>query len=260
MRIQYMTGLDDEQFDELLGRVEELIESGKGGQPDRGGRPWKLPLRERLEMVLAMLRHNITQQLAAQIWGVSQPRVSKTKKHLEPRLFQALLFTGIALEEAARTRPLLVDGTFVPTGNRKKTKKANYSGKHHEQCLNIQVASELDAGLIAASDPVPGARHDSAALEITGWDQILKDANWAGDTAYIKHTALTPDKRKPGVALTDSQKEYNKQISAIRCAVERCIGHLKNWKILATGYRRQLKYLPDVIALVAKLELYRIGW
>jgi hypothetical protein len=51
-----------------------------------------------------------------------------------------------------------------------------------------------------------------------------------------------------------------KQVSSIRCAVERAIAHLKNWRIISCGYRRQLKKLPFTIALVTKPELYRLGW
>jgi hypothetical protein len=36
--------------------------------------------------------------------------------------------------------------------------------------------------------------------------------------------------------------------------------HVKNWKILATGYRGRLAELPDIIRIIAALEFYRLGW
>jgi hypothetical protein len=42
--------------------------------------------------------------------------------------------------------------------------------------------------------------------------------------------------------------------------VERTISHLKNWKILATGYRGRLSELPRIIRIVTNLELDRLGW
>jgi len=42
--------------------------------------------------------------------------------------------------------------------------------------------------------------------------------------------------------------------------VERCIARLKNWKILATGYRGRLAELPNVIRIITKLEFYRLDW
>ncbi|GDY34099.1 hypothetical protein GTS_57320 [Gandjariella thermophila] len=49
-------------------------------------------------------------------------------------------------------------------------------------------------------------------------------------------------------------------ISSLRSAVERCIAHVKNWKILATGFRGRLAELPNVIRIVTTLEFYRLGW
>ncbi|WP_373292436.1 transposase family protein [Actinokineospora fastidiosa] len=55
-------------------------------------------------------------------------------------------------------------------------------------------------------------------------------------------------------------REFNRQLSAIRAAVERCIGHLKNWKILATGYRGRITELPTLIQLIVRLERLRTTW
>ena len=38
-----------------------------------------------------------------------------------------------------------------------------------------------------------------------------------------------------------AQTDADKHVSGIRVVVERVIAHLKNWKILATGYRRPLR-------------------
>jgi len=68
-----------------------------------------------------------------------------------------------------------------------------------------------------------------------------------------------PSPRK-GRELSDDRKATNKTISGLRSAVERCIAHLKNWKILATGYRGRLAELPNVIRIITKLEFYRLDW
>jgi hypothetical protein len=261
MTLQYTTGLTDDEFEALLDGVKEIMEQKRmPTEPPKTGRPWALTLRQQLELTLMLLRRDVTQELAADRFGVSQPTVSQTKSKMEPLIDLALSFTGITLGEAATTRPLVVDGTYVPTGNRKRTGRSNYSGKRHCQCLSVQVACDLDGNLVAVSDPVPGARHDAAAIELTGWADTLTDANWIADSAYSATNAITPVKKKPGRELHDSEKEFNKQVSGFRCVVERCISHLKNWRILSHGYRRQLKKLPFIIALVVKLELYRIGW
>ncbi|WP_308471240.1 transposase family protein, partial [Rathayibacter tritici] len=73
-------------------------------------------------------------------------------------------------------------------------------------------------------------------------------------------TATTPRKRPHGTTLDDNTKKSNREISRTRSAVERCIAHFKNWKIIATGYRGRLSELPAIIRTITKLELYRLGW
>jgi hypothetical protein len=42
-----------------------------------------------------------------------------------------------------------------------------------------------------------------------------------------------------------------------RAAVERAISHLKNWKILRTGYHRVMTDFHDVLRTVTALEIFR---
>jgi len=57
---------------------------------------------------------------------------------------------------------------------------------------------------------------------------------------------------------TDRQaKAYNYSVNRLRAAVERAISHLKNWKILKTGYHRIMTDFPDVLRIVTALEFFR---
>ena len=80
------------------------------------------------------------------------------------------------------------------------------------------------------------------------------------DMGYCGEPVLTPVKKPPKGELSPAQVDANKHLSGIRSAVERCIAHLKNWKILATGYRRPLRKLAICLAAVAALEFYRLNW
>jgi hypothetical protein len=256
MRYQCTTGLDSGQLNELISRIRQVEES----RPCGNGRPMLLDLHDQVVMVLMMLRQNPNQMTVADIFGVSQPTVSRIWRRILPLIEEVTGMHGVALDEAATGRAVLVDGTYVPTGNRASTGRSNYSGKRHCQCLSVQVAADLAGVLLAVSDPVPGARHDAAAIGLTGWDQLLLDANWLADSAYSATTAITPLRKPPGRDLTKAQQIFNHDISSLRCAVERCIAHLKNWKILATGYRGRLAELPAIIQITTRLELYRLGW
>lgn len=77
------------------------------------------------------------------------------------------------------------------------------------------------------------------------------------ETAYVKHARLTPRPRKKDVPRTEDDKEWNRKIASMRALVERTVAHLKQWKILSTGYRGRLTELPSVIHIITNLEFYR---
>ena len=256
MRYESTTGLDEDQTTELVARIFQ-IEAGR--RWDERGR-FQMGLREQVRLTLTLLRTNLSQAMTGEFFGVSQSTVSRVYRHVLPLIAQVTCLSRQDLADVARGRVVLVDGTYVPTGTRAETGRTNYSGKHHAQCLNIQVAAATDGTLLAVSDPVAGARHDSAALDLVGWTDVLQDVEWIADTGYIAHSATTPIKKTRGAERTEFEKIWNASVASIRAAVERTISHLKNWKILATGYRGPLAELPHVIRIVTNLELYRLGW
>jgi len=259
MHLQYMTGLDEQEIADLAELIENNIKINKLEYPAVGSRSG-LDMQDLLVITLIMLRHNLTEQVVGDMWGISQPTVYVIKSTIEQLAAMALAFIGITLGQAVLSRALIVDGTFVPTGNRTGTGHANYSGKRHCQCLSIQVACDLKGRLIATSNPVPGARNDAAAIALTGWQDILRDGIWLADCAYSATNARTPIKKPHHRQLHEVEKECNHTLAHIRSAVEHCNATLKQWQILRTGYRRPLSELPLLIALVTQLELFRQGW
>ena len=172
---------------------------------------------------------------------------------------QALCLHVPDLQEAIRGRLVLIDGTDVPTGNR-AGHEDNYSGKRHRSGLNIQVAADTRGGLLAVSTPTPGSTHDRKAFAECGWEESLIEVPIIADPAYQGTDAITPRKKTKGGELSVNDKATNREIASIRSAVERCIAHFKNWKILATGYRGRLAELPNIIRIITALEFYRLGW
>ena len=78
-----------------------------------------------------------------------------------------------------------------------------------------------------------------------------------GDSGYQGTGPITPNKKPPGGDLTDQQKSYNYSLNRLRAAVERAIAHLKNWKVLKTGYHRAMTDFHDVLRTVTGLEIFR---
>lgn len=222
MRYKSTTGLDGAQVTEIVERVFQVV--------GPGARNARLGLYRQVELVLLLARQNVSQMVAGDLFGVSQPTVSRIWRRLVPVLAQVLCMSGLSLAAgAANGRLLLVDGTYVPTGNRPASgrEKANYSGKRGVQCLSIQVACDHKGTLLAVSDPVPGARHDAAAIDLTGWQDILNDATWIADTAYIATNAITPIKKAKHRDRLDGERTFNHDIASLRAPVERAISHLR---------------------------------
>ena len=84
-------------------------------------------------------------------------------------------------------------------------------------------------------------------------DAVFADKGYKGSGYFI------PRKKLAGGELTDAQKRYNAQISAIRAPVERAIANLKTWRILHTDYRRALRTFPDTFHAVVGLYWFKVN-
>jgi hypothetical protein len=102
--------------------------------------------------------------------------------------------------------------------------------------------------------------HDRRAFAECGWEDAFTDVAVIADLAYQGTQAIAPRKKPRGGELSVGDKAGNKMISAVRSAVERCIAHLKSWKILATGYCGRLRELLNVIRIIVAIEFYRLEW
>lgn len=66
-----------------------------------------------------------------------------------------------------------------------------------------------------------------------------------------------PYRKPPGGELSGVYRACNYSLSRLRASVERAIAHLKNWKILKTGYHRHMASFPDMLRTVTGLEIFR---
>jgi DDE superfamily endonuclease/Helix-turn-helix of DDE superfamily endonuclease len=254
LRYQSTTGLAADQIGELVARIWQISQTH-----EKRAWPPAVGLYRAVVLTLVYVRQNLNQAAVGDLFGLSQPTVSRVYRGILPLIGQALCLHVPNLAEAIRGRLVLVDGTDIPTGNR-AGHEGNYSGTRHRSGVNVQVAADTEGALLGISVPLPGSLHDRKAFTESGWEELLADTPVIADPAYQGTHALTPRKKPRGGELSTGDKENNKTISSLRSAVERCIGHLKNWKILATGYRGRLSELPNIIRIITALEFYRLGW
>jgi hypothetical protein len=123
-----------------------------------------------------------------------------------------------------------VPGLGLERAPRPVLRQGRVSGDEHPVAATI-------AGDLAAVGPVPvpGARHDAHALEASGLKELIAGTHAAADLGYtgVDGIAIVPVRTPPGGQLHDSQAAFNKDLSAIRAAVERAVAHLKTWRMLS---------------------------
>lgn len=257
MRYQSTTGLDHDQIQELVARIHQVLDP-----PDRPvGRPPALGLYRSVLLTLVLLRQNLAQTVAADWFGVSQPTVSRIFRRIAPLIGQVTCLHTPPLPEALQGRVVLADGALIPTDDHASHRKANYNAKHRQAGVTVQVLATTDGTLLAVTDPVEGRTHDKTAYTLTGLADLLADTTVIADLGYQGTDTIRPRRKRPGHKThTPEDKTWNTSVSRIRWAVEHAIAHLKDWKILATGYRARLTELPTIIRIVPTLEYYRLGW
>lgn len=247
---QNITGLSDAQVREL----SELFAERVSWDSRRRFTPAAAVV-----LALEAWRTNLAQVVLAKFYRVHQSTISRTV-----RLVTAVLAAELArLDPPIDTVPdtaLIVDGTLIPTGNRRDV-AGTRSGHRRRHGMTVHVAADLHGRILTASDPEPAALQDITAFRAWHLAQQLDRPQTLADKAYQGSRMTTPHKKPRHVDFHDpDMRAFNKQLASIRAAVERCIGHLKNWRVLATGYRGRITELPTLIQLLVRLERLRTTW
>jgi hypothetical protein len=236
-----MSGLSEEQIDELERRVARLLENP---WDKATGRPRGLTFREALIVTCGYMRQNITEEVWADIFGVAQSTISRCIALLTPLVRRATdrdRPTATSAARALKGAIALVDGTLWPCWSWKGKKKL-WSGKHKATGHGSLVIANLQGRVLYVSGPVTGNQHDMRKLSGSAAEKILKKASGVlGDKGFIGTTYITTPIRKPrSRKLLDWEKEWSRQVSSFRAPVERAIADLKSWRTLFVDYRRPL--------------------
>lgn len=247
-------GLSHQQFTTLLTALNNHLTWFK---PDQ--KPRKLTLAQALKITLLYHRHNLTEELLAGFYDVSQPTISRTINLIEQALVKILRPLiqplGKALDAPGS---LVVDGTLVPAWNWRSLGKINFSGKHKRAGFNHQVICTVDGKLLAITDQLPGARHDAYCFKEHGLEKYLDETTLA-DKGYVGLGLLTPAKRKSGVKTPRDVKDNNRVINKLRAVVERVIAQIKTWRVLHSVFRRPLVSYERVFSVVRGLVFLAAG-
>ena len=213
------TGLSPRQFSKLITAMRR-----EGADPVRKGRPWSLPLEDRVLLVAAYWRTNLTLRQLAPIFGVSKSAADRIINHLGPSL---------ALQPRKRFRKdtvLIVDGTLVPTRDHTVAEQS----KNYRYSTNHQVVIDADTRLVVVvGRPVPGNRNDCKAWEMSGAKDAVGKTTVIADGGYRGTGLVIPHRRERGQAeLLAWKEEHNASHRKVRARVEHAFARMKTWKIL----------------------------
>ncbi|MER5200770.1 transposase [Streptomyces sp. NPDC002755] len=212
------TGLSPRCF----GRLANAVRREHSADVHRG-RPWSLSLEDRILLVTAYWRTNLTMRQFALLFGISKSAADRIIDHLGPLL---------ALQPRKRFRKdtvLIVDGTLVPTRDHtvaEQSKNYRYSTAH-------QVVIDADSRLVVlVGRPVPGNRHDSRGWAESGAKAAIGNTVTIADGGYQGTGLVIPHRRRKGEELPDWKEEHNLSHKQVRARVEHTFARMKGWKIL----------------------------
>ena len=214
------TGLRMRQFEGLLKAVRE-----RGGGGPRIGRPWCLPLADRVLMVAVYYRTNLTMRQLAPLFGVSPATVCRVIQWLRPLLALGPLTRPVDTAD----RLWIVDGTLVPVRDR----EVGASSRNYRFSANVQVIIDADTRLVVATArPAPGNKADAHVWRSCGLPEQCQGVTVLGDGAYINTGLVVPHRKRPGRPLLAGEEADNMEHRRVRARVEHAIGRLKNYRIL----------------------------
>ncbi|MEU5525130.1 transposase [Streptomyces sp. NPDC047860] len=198
------TGLSPRQFGKLVTALRR-----EGADPVRKGRPWSLPLEDRVLLVAAYWRTNLTLRQLAPLFGVSKSAADRI---------------------IGKDTVLIVDGTLVPTRDHTVAEQS----KNYRYSTNHQVVIDADTRLVVAvGRPLPGNRNDCKAWGLSGAKAAVGRTTVIADGGYRGTGLVIPHRREKGQAeLPAWKEEHNASHRKVRARVEHAFARMKTWKIL----------------------------
>ncbi|MFJ8805938.1 transposase [Streptomyces sp. NPDC102490] len=183
-------GLSPRCFGKLLTTLRR-----DGADAVHRGRPWSLPLEDRVLLVTAYWRTNLTLRQLAPMFGVSKST-----------------------------------GTLVPTRDHtiaERSKNYRYSTNHQ---VVIDAVTRL---IVVVGRPLAGNRNDCKAWEESGAKAAVGKTLTIADGGYPVTGLVIPHRRERGQTELPAWKEdHNRSHKQVRARVEHVFARMKTWKIL----------------------------
>ncbi|WP_041999916.1 IS5/IS1182 family transposase [Streptomyces sp. AcH 505] len=213
-----MTRLSPRTFGKLVTQLRTA-----GGDVVGRGRPWKLSLEDRVLLVAAYWRTNLTMRQLAPLFGVSKSAADRVIDHLGPKL---------ALQSRRRfanDAVLIVDGTLVPTRDHQVAEQS----KNYRCSTKRQVVIDADTrAVVVVGRPLPGNRNDCLDWPESGAEAAVGNTTTIADGGYPGTGLVMPHHRRKGEELPAWKQDHKKSHKQVRARVEHAFPRMKTYKIL----------------------------
>ena len=206
----------------VFGKLVTALRREGASSPGQG-RPWGLLLEDRVLLVVAYWRMNLTMRQLAPLFGISNSAADCVIDQLGP------LIAFQPRRRFARDIVLVVDGTLVPTRDHSIAEQS----KNYRYSTNHQVVIDADTRLVVVvGEPLPGNRNDRRVREESGTKAAVSRPLTMADGGYPGTGLLMLHRRTPGEELPGWQREHNRSQKQVRARVEHVFARMKTWKIL----------------------------
>lgn len=269
-----LTGITPDAFDRLLAQLTPLHDAAEARRKDRPGRrrkpgagpKHKLPLSDRLLMLLIYYRTYTTHAFLGFLFGIDDSAVGRNINPLQPLLAGIFRIPERRIRlDPAEVRELFFDATERPTRRPGRGQRAYYSGKKKRHTIKNQVVTTRRTKppgpgvkpqrlrIAAVSESHPGIVHDKKAYDRA---RVVAppDVRRTGDTAYIGTPLETPSRKPRGGELTARQQEANRVVSRRRIVAEHGIGKMKIRRIASERDRNPNRRHTLIMKNVAGLH------
>lgn len=202
--------------------------------------------------------HNLTEEFLADLFGTSEPTISRGINTIEHALEKILSPLNRPLRESLRVPgSFVVDGTLIPIWNWRSLGTTNFSGKHKKAGFNHQVICTLDGKLLAMTDPLPGARHDANCFKEYRLNRFL-DSSTLADKGYIG-SGVIPNKKPAAEKLCRNRKVVNRQIIGCIRSLSQSLPSGMAWGVVHIGFRWPLGSYWRVFSSGARVGVFAAG-
>jgi len=281
------TGLTCEEFDRIYTQLEKQYpkyEQKRLGRKNRkraigAGRPYKLPLKERMLMLLFYYRLYTNLALAGFLFDLNLSNVSRNIATIEPLIKTCLPIPEKITKQTKRIHDLdellklypemkaFIDTTEqeIPRPKNKRRRKNYYSGKKKKHTVKTQIMVNKKGLILHKTKHRKGKQHDYDLFKKTGPPPTPPEVEIGVDLGYFgikkdypELNVNIPVKKPKGKELTKQEKRYNKKQRKARVIVEHTISRIKKFQIMGQEFRNRLTRYDRMTSIVCGLANFTL--